>query len=627
MCILPSDTLPIHHPLQSLIKCSQSSQCTDDRWFCNRKGRCECKLDYVQIGTQCWKKIPVGSQEECVFDKQCGMVWPTAKCIKRKCSCVPPQIPVSTYHGTVCTYPDSCPMGTQNSVLYHTQNCHLRGGCGENIQLTHFFDCITFGSSSSMCCPNKAYTCMQPKMPGNGPQRLMRYYYDAPSEQCRPFMFRGGNMVNTNIFQSKADCEIYCRSDCPIGLAEKGKSETILYCNKDDDCGSLYGCLKKDVADRGVCCPQPSWICSPDGGRDYTNEKPRIEEYDVGVAPKHVISVFYPVIRYYYSVSEHRCKAFMYQGEGGNFNQFESLEHCQQYCSPVSCGGNKALILEGKIVTCSTEEPCIEGFDCKYGLCCPRKAEFCLDNYEVFMEVDDEGNQRGRPLQCKHDADCPVPYVCQLTNRLSRTSLRGYCCRALEKTGLKKNEKYSTKPISTTEAAIVIENKGSSLSITGTPMTYKKVDQISTTTMTTSTPSPSPESSSETSVVVTTFSTTGYILNVTSKPLSLMSCPAGRHPLIDRFGRSIECEITEVSMQASATACGNSTEHQCAFVSLNATRGVCCQRLAYEHNRCPGGMRPLVDIDTRQVILHYYFLFFFYFFLFFFYFFYYYYFY
>ena len=91
------------------------------------------------------------------------------------------------------------------------------------------------------------------------------------------------------------------------------------------------------------------------------------------------------------------------------------------------------------------------------------------------MEVDDEGNQRGRPLQCKHDADCPVPYVCQLTNRLSRTSLRGYCCRALEKTGLKKNEKYSTsieynrkniigqiffvEPISTTEAAIVIENK------------------------------------------------------------------------------------------------------------------------------------------------------------------------
>ena len=118
-------------------------------------------------------------------------------------------------------------------------------------------------------------------------------------------------MVNTNVFQSKAHCEIYCRSgnaitisisksivlDCPIGLAEKGKSETILYCNKDDDCGSLYGCLKKDVADRGVCCPQPSWICSPDGGRDYTNEKPRIEEYDVGVAPKHVISVFYPVIR------------------------------------------------------------------------------------------------------------------------------------------------------------------------------------------------------------------------------------------------------------------------------------------------------------------------------------------
>lgn len=57
-----------------------------------------------------------------------------------------------------------------------------------------------------------AYTCMQPKMPGNGPQRLMRYYYDGSSDQCRPFMFRGGNMVNTNVFTTKADCEVYCRS-------------------------------------------------------------------------------------------------------------------------------------------------------------------------------------------------------------------------------------------------------------------------------------------------------------------------------------------------------------------------------------------------------------------------------
>lgn len=37
-------------------------------------------------------------------------------------------------------------------------------------------------------------------------------------------------------------------------------------------------------------------------------------------------------------------------------------------------------MLEGKIVTCSTEEPCIEGYNCKHGLCCPRKG---IQNYRA----------------------------------------------------------------------------------------------------------------------------------------------------------------------------------------------------------------------------------------------------
>uniref|UniRef100_A0A914QQP8 BPTI/Kunitz inhibitor domain-containing protein n=1 Tax=Panagrolaimus davidi TaxID=227884 RepID=A0A914QQP8_9BILA len=469
--------------------------------------------------------------------------------------------------------PDSCPMGLQTSVLHRTINCHLKGGCGDETQLGHFFDCIHFGGQTSMCCPNKAYTCMQPKMPGNGVGHFMRYFYDASADTCRSFVFRGGNMVNTNVFQTKTDCEAYCRNDCPVGLMEKGKNDGPIYCDTDEDCGEKFGCTKRDINDRGVCCPLPSWICSPDGGRDYNpGERSRLEEYDVGVAPKHVTAVFYPVIRYYYSASENRCKAFMYQGEGGNFNHFETLEHCLQFCSPVTCGnGDRALVLEGRTVSCSVDEPCVAGFQCRHGVCCPLKADFCLAGYEVHFEIDDEGITRGRPLNCNHDADCPVPYVCQLTNRIMRTSSRGYCCRRIDFRESRKQNKQPNSP------------KTSSRPPTTTSVATTQIPTITTTI-------PAPTQPTESSVTMT----------VTGSSQSMLTCPGGRLPLIDNMGRSKECRIND-DIEAMFAGCAGATDYQCAFLNVNSTIGICCQRLKYEQNRCTSGTKPLIDFETTLV--------------------------
>lgn len=58
-CVFPNNSIngPLYAPMSTLSKCTSSLQCHDDRWYCTRKGRCACKRDHVQIGTQCWKSM------------------------------------------------------------------------------------------------------------------------------------------------------------------------------------------------------------------------------------------------------------------------------------------------------------------------------------------------------------------------------------------------------------------------------------------------------------------------------------------------------------------------------------------------------------------------------------------
>lgn len=110
----------------------------------------------------------------------------------------------------------------------------------------------------------------------------------------------------------------------------------------------------------------------------------------------------------------------------------------------------------------------------------------------------------------------------------------------------------------------------------------------------------SPASATTTSATATS-KPTQVMMNFTVTSPPMLICPNGRLPLIDKMGRSIECELPENPARSSTTDCGNSTEHLCAFLSLNTVRGICCQRLSYEKTRCPSSMKPLIDVDTREV--------------------------
>ncbi|KAK0396230.1 hypothetical protein QR680_001632 [Steinernema hermaphroditum] len=568
-----------YHPISSLMKCSSSNDCPDKKWFCSSRGTCSCKNEFVQIGIQCWKKVAV-NEGECLFDQQCSSIWPTAKCIANKCACPSPFIAVSTYHGMVCTLPEECPMGSKTSVLLKSMNCHVKGGCGTYSNLEHLFDCIHFGPSSptSMCCPNRAYTCMQPVMPGNGPGKFLRYYYESATDRCISFIFRGGNLINSNVFQSKRECEIYCRSECPRGLVEKSASGQTVRCTKDYECGGRYSCYKQDPNGDGVCCPSREWICSSDGGISYNNSLGRTTEFDAGTALQHVTSVFYPVIRYFYSRGENRCKAFLFQGEGGNFNQFLTMDQCRNFCSSVTCSKDP-LIQDGKTVTCTEQEPCVDGYVCTYGICCREKDNQCMPGYEALPKNGPiYGTQSAK--ECTHNADCPLPYVCQINNNIRKGgNIKGFCCRKM-KTNHSKLKPREQVPSQTTMELFSV--------------TTSFREPTSSTARTTL---PSQE-------ILTTVTPIETRMIVTIKPVA--HCPGNRDILIDDNGAPAICNFETLAASGGLSLgqhCESSANHRCAFVNLNATEGLCCSAMqSYEH-RCPDGLVPLFDATSKNVKL------------------------
>ncbi|VDD94166.1 unnamed protein product [Enterobius vermicularis] len=315
------------------VPCKRSEDCPNDKWFCSADNNlCHCKRNFVQIGQDCWTKIKI-NENECYYDRQCTATWPTARCIDRRCRCPPPSVAVATSTGIVCTVPGECPIGGSQSILPQSWGCHNRGECGQQGRLNHLYDCITPSWTVSYCCPNRANTCMQPLMPGNGTGRFLKYYYDSNIRQCLPFMYRGGKLSNANVFQSKADCNIYCRLECPRGNPERLGSGDYILCDNDSVCGTNYGCFKKQSADTGICCPKREWVCSANGAREHFISHPIEDDFDSGYFLHPSTSVYVPVIRFYYSIKEHRCKAFLYKGIGGNFNHFLTMDHCQRFCS------------------------------------------------------------------------------------------------------------------------------------------------------------------------------------------------------------------------------------------------------------------------------------------------------
>ncbi|KAK6044362.1 Kunitz/Bovine pancreatic trypsin inhibitor domain protein, partial [Cooperia oncophora] len=93
-----------------------------------------------------------------------------------------------------------------------------------------------------------------------------------------------------------------------------------------------------------------------------------------------LISAEYTVIisfRWYWDRNKHECFPFAYFGQGGNFNNFQTKDHCSQFCSADMCpAGLPMRSQSGTLLSCSSFDQCPPTHTCYHGRCCPKPGLF-----------------------------------------------------------------------------------------------------------------------------------------------------------------------------------------------------------------------------------------------------------
>lgn len=118
--------------------------------------------------------------------------------------------------------------------------------------------------------------CSQPPDAGPCFEYVPRWFFNAQSAQCEQFSY-GSCGGNENNFIDRSTCEIKCMS--------------------------VHSSMLSGISER---CTH-----ARDGGSG--------KEYNV---------------KWYFNVKNLRCEQFVYKGQGGNDNQFETISDCERVCSP-----------------------------------------------------------------------------------------------------------------------------------------------------------------------------------------------------------------------------------------------------------------------------------------------------
>ncbi|KRY85579.1 Uncharacterized protein T4D_14584 [Trichinella pseudospiralis] len=360
-------------------QCTSNAECPNSS-FCDHFGTCVCLPDFVLVQASCWKKAE--PTEACTHNEQCEAAWPHSVCINGICNCPNNTRMVKSFVGRLCLSP--------------------------------------------------AYICIQPASSQNGIFDFNQYFYNSLTDECEPIMFKGGGMANSNIFKTRRECENFCKSGEP-----ETKLGRPVKCRSNADCSSPYDCYHRSGDQTyGICCPSKAFVCSPFGGvfMDIALLDEPLIEYDEGLQARSTQSLNFPVIRYYFSIQELKCKAFLYRGIGGNFNNFLSFEQCFDHCMPVVCGGGKtALDRAGRLIRCVNDRDCPAHHSCHAGICCQRKemavdkekeeqeqeVHYCSENSTVVLIG-------GKVAECNFYKPCMNNTVCQVKDAKKGS---GICCQ------------------------------------------------------------------------------------------------------------------------------------------------------------------------------------------------------
>uniref|UniRef100_A0A1I7SU90 Kunitz/Bovine pancreatic trypsin inhibitor domain protein n=1 Tax=Bursaphelenchus xylophilus TaxID=6326 RepID=A0A1I7SU90_BURXY len=245
-------------------------------------------------------------------------------------------------------------------------------------------------SADGICCPNRAFTCIQPKREADGgaaaPAGVRpRWWYNAVTGMCEQFMWDPWDeteMQSPNNFKTREHCESYCRDTCKRGPPQyragtsQNDDEPVSNCQTASSCANNYECTP--VGSMQLCCPTVTSICSVAGGRpqDHSRSTP----YDNGISMKRTFTMTYSSSsRYYYDPEQGRCTAFIYNGALGNFNNFKSSAECELFCAKLQCTYGTPLKIGNNNQRCQTNTDCPSTHECEsdHNVCCPRPQAIC----------------------------------------------------------------------------------------------------------------------------------------------------------------------------------------------------------------------------------------------------------
>ncbi|VDK81188.1 unnamed protein product [Litomosoides sigmodontis] len=211
--------------------------------------------------------------------------------------------------------------------------------------------------ADGICCPNRAFTCIQPKQEAksNADESTgvrPRWWFNSVTGVCEKFMWDPwdeSEVQSPNNFKTREHCESYCRDTCKRGAPQhsakeiSSEEESITNCQTINSCLFNFEC--KTTGWKQLCCPSVASICSIAGGRPLDTS--RHTNYDPGYNVKKMFNLdFEQSLRYYYDSDEGHCTSFTYKGALGNFNNFKSLADCQLFCERLKCKYGTPLNVE-----------------------------------------------------------------------------------------------------------------------------------------------------------------------------------------------------------------------------------------------------------------------------------------